>query len=781
MVASEMSVNPNPTFHSMDTPSRRGVAPSTPSGLPRHLRASSLSPRKPIPAPRFSQTLTPRPTSLIFGKPVTEADLGLVDWQNVQDADLSADLSFGDISVEENAEDKVLVTVRVKPSGAETEADKVTREAWNVDYEKLSIKLKEHHVRPGGPSAGEFHYDTVLTGTDNKAVYVSTAKAHVRAAMDGYNSVVFAYGQTASGKTFTLSGSEDQPGIIPRAMRDVFGYIKKHPDREFLLRASYLEIYNEQIYDLLAPPTSATNTVTLQGVGNNVYLAGVREEPITSFKSVKEVLERGDAGRRTASTDWNERSSRSHSVFRLVIESRETLSESERLASPGPVAVPVTPGGSKLQARGGRSVQMSTLSLIDLAGSEKATSDKDRTREGKYINTSLLTLGSVIGTLAENSARGKHDHVPFRNSKLTRLLQPSLSGDARISVICTLNPHPSAIGESTSTLQFAARVKKVSLHATKKEVVNTDALLEKYRKEIEDLKRRLGEREKEAPARNRRLSAREQEDESKAMHDLNHRIKQLTKLILTSQTVEEGRESRPASPVKVDFDASPYQLQQDLLTARRTLESQERQILSLEAVLAQRPLLPSDAPESDKDRLIADLNRTVRELEIVTKGYEDNLGAPLRQAREDVEREWSAKLEEKERELEEKLAFIDECQRAFQKEKQARIKLEEEKLALVSFVRDFDAQVFQKAVTANYTPGGAHASDRAKRARSLDGNESLAFSKKLGSRYGASLLDETPELLEEDEIEDLVEVESGPGSPAESSRGVLDDKENIPL
>ncbi|CAE6399316.1 unnamed protein product [Rhizoctonia solani] len=769
----------------MDTPSRRGVTPGTPSGLPRHIKTPSLSPRKPIPAPRFSQALTPRPGSLLFAKPVTDADLGLVDWQNVQDADLSADISLGDISPEQSAEDKVLVAIRVKPSGAETEADKAMREAWNVNLEKHSLKLKEHHARPGGPATGEFYYGLyihpyeVLTGTDNKTVYASTAKAHVRAAMDGYNAVVFAYGQTASGKTFTLSGSEDQPGIIPRAMRDVFGYIKKHPDREFLLRASYLEIYNEQIYDLLAPMGTAS-TVNLQGVGNNIYLSGVREEPITSFKSVKEVLERGDAGRRTASTDWNERSSRSHSVFRLVIESRETLSESERLATPEPMTVPMTPGGSKLQARGGRSVQMSTLSLIDLAGSERATSDKDRTREGKYINTSLLTLGSVIGTLAENSAKGKNDHVPFRNSKLTRLLQPSLSGDARISVICTLNSHPSAIGESTSTLQFAARVKKVSLHATKKEVVDTDALLEKYRKEIEDLKRRLGDREKEAPIRNRRLSAREQEDESKAMHDLNHRIKQLTKLILTSQNVEEGRESRPASPVKIDFNASPYELQQDLLTSRRALESQERQILSLEAALAQRSLLPSDAPESDKDRLIADLSRTVRELEIVTKGYEDNLGAPLRQVREDVEREWSAKLEEKQREMEEKQAFIEECQRALQKEKQARLKLEEEKLALITFVRDFDAKVLQKAVAANYTPGGAYASERAKRARSLDGNESLTLSKKLGSRYGRSLLDETPELLEEDEVEDLLEVGSERSSSAKSSRGILEDKENIP-
>ncbi|KAG8736522.1 Kinesin-like protein kip2 [Ceratobasidium sp. 414] len=755
----------------MATPVKRDITPRPSSAIPTRIKAPSPL-KKSIPAPKFTPvTPTRRPISTIFGIPPTEADLGLVDWQNVEDADMSGDLSLGDIPVEPGAVDKVLVSVRVKPSNAETEADKAMQEAWFVNHEKHSLKLKQHFVRMGGPAAGEFRYavaDEILTGTDNKAVYAATAKSHVRAAMDGYNSVIFAYGQTASGKTFTLSGSEEQPGIIPRAMRDVFGYIKKHPDREFLLRASYMEIYNEQIHDLLAPPTNAT-PVSLQGAGDNVYLVGAREEPITSFKSVKDVLERGDAGRRTASTDWNERSSRSHSVFRLVIESRETVPERERLATPEPAAVPMTPGGTRLQARGGRPVQTSTLSLIDLAGSEKATSDKDRTREGKYINTSLLTLGSVIGTLAENSAKGK---------KLTRMLQPSLSGDARISVICTLNPHPSAIAESTSTLQFAARVKKVSLHASKKEIVDTDALLERYKKEIEDLKQRLGEREKEAPVRNRRLSAREQEDESKAMHDLNHRIKQLTKLILTSQTVEENRESRPASPAKLDFNASPYQLQQDLLTARRTIETQESQILSLEAALSQRPLLPTDAPDSEKDRLIAELSRTVRELEIVTRGYEDNLGAPLRQVREDVETEWSIKLQEKEGELEEKQAFIDECQRALQKEKKAYLKLQEEKLALVSFVRDIDF-LQQKSTTANYTPGGTE--KPGKRAHSLDGNTSFTIPAKF-SRFGQNLLADTSELPEEDEIEDLLTVEMEPGSPPpKSTRSVLGEKENLPL
>ena len=142
---------------------------------------------------------------------------------------------------------------------------------------------------------------------------------------------------------------------------------------------------------------------SIQGIHPNIYLHPLREEVITSLKGVKDVIERGDSNRRTASTDWNERSSRSHSVFRLVIESRERPDEQDLIATE---RAPRTPGGSRLQARGGKSVQTSVLSLIDLAGSERATSDKERTKEGKYINTSLLTLGTVIGTLADNAAKG---------------------------------------------------------------------------------------------------------------------------------------------------------------------------------------------------------------------------------------------------------------------------------------------------------------------------------------------------------------------------------------
>ncbi|KAL1749329.1 kinesin protein [Schizophyllum fasciatum] len=625
----------------------------------------------------------------------------LLDYQTIEPGDVSVEIDPAEVNA---SEDKVMVSVRIRPSSSAS--------AWLADGHTIKLDpscARNPSLTSAASTSQDFTFDNVLTGTPNKPIYTAVGRAHVHAAMEGFNAVIFAYGQTASGKTFTLTGGttdpatgiQEEPGIIPRSMRDIFGFIKRTPQREYLLRCSYLEIYNETVVDLLAPPsTSGGNVVQIQGTNaNDITLTPLREEVITSLKSVTDVLKRGEANRRTASTDWNERSSRSHSVFRVVIESRERADDVDRESgrrTPG-ASGRQTPGlsgrrtpGPKLQAIGGRSVQTSVLSLIDLAGSEKATSDKERTREGKYINTSLLTLGSVIGTLAENAAKNKHDHIPYRNSKLTRILQPCLAGNARISVICTINPDVGAIGESLSTLGFARRVKGVKLHAQKKEVVDTDALIEKYQKEIAELKTRLAERERDAPVKNRRLSAREQIDESKAMRDLNNRIQQLTKLILTSNTVDAA-ESRPASPMKVDFDMSPYQLQQELLAARHQLESQAAQILSLETALTSRPPLPADAPDDEKDKLILQLTKDNRELNVVVKGYENNLGEPLRAVREDVEREWQGKLDmEIQRRLDVE-RWSEELVRQLDRERKTRQALESQREALASFVSLFDS------------------------------------------------------------------------------------------
>lgn len=274
--------------------------------------------------------------------------------------------------------------------------------AWICDPGSNTVKLDTAFAKhpstansfPSSPGAhssnNSFTYDAILTGSANKPIYTTTARTHVQAAMDGYNAVIFAYGQTCSGKTYTLSGDSagEEPGIIPRSMREVFATIKRTPDREYLLRCSYLEIYNETIYDLLAPPgVAAANPVQIQGgIGSDITLSPLREEVVTSLKGVKEVLRRGEAHRRTACTDWNERSSRSHSVFRMVIESREkdesvaarqkeeeeekSVASSLLSASTSGRRTPAfsgrqTPGlgftAPRLQSRGGKSVRTSVL------------------------------------------------------------------------------------------------------------------------------------------------------------------------------------------------------------------------------------------------------------------------------------------------------------------------------------------------------------------------------------------------------------------------------------
>ncbi|KAJ7761484.1 kinesin-like protein [Mycena maculata] len=723
-LSSRLARTPSASTSLLSSTHKKYKAPLSTESRPRKGTNSTLpsvpgSPSKSRPTSRAGSRMGTASPALTTMFPRQDVEDSVVDFETVG-VDFTGDEHGGDVVAPfaEVAVDKVMVSVRVRPPAGSTPI------AWTTAPGDNTIHLS-------GTPATKFTFDTVHTTHPTAPLYTTAARPHVHAFMSGYNAVVFAYGQTASGKTYTLSGTPEEPGIIPRALRDVFAFIRATPTREYLLRCSYLEIYNEQIHDLLAPGAGQDKGVEIQGggAGSEVILSGLREEVVTSLASVREVLKRGEGNRRTASTDWNERSSRSHSVFRIVCESRErgdrSASEEEPISNgrhtPG-LSGRQTPGagGPRLQAKGGRSVQTSVLSLIDLAGSEKATSDKERTREGRYINTSLLTLGTVISTLAENAAKGKSDHVPYRNSKLTRMLQPSLSGNARISVVCTINPDAGAVSESTSTLQFARRIKGVHLNAQKKEIVDTDALIERYRKEIEDLKRRLEEREQEATrdapsVRSRRLSAREQIDESKAMTDLNTRIKQLTKLILTSQSVGNGDDSRPGSPVKIDFDMSPYQLQQELLAARLQLESQSNQILSLEATLLARPALPPSAPEDEKDRLIAEQGRAIRELEIVVRGYEENLGEPLRAVREDVEKEWQGKLDAERRVVEEKEAWAAELVRQLEKEKKMRMQLEEERRALAAFVSKFDAlglgllSAASSPVKVMPSPGGASA------------------------------------------------------------------------
>lgn len=331
--------------------------------------------------------------------------------------------------------------------------------------------------------------------------------------MEGYHGTVFAYGMTGTGKTFSMQGTATSPGVIPLAITDIFSFIRETPNREFLLRVSYLEIYNEKIHDLLtAPPPTGPGSQNLQqeeiklreDSKRGVYATPLKEEIVQSPTQLLRVIARGDNNRKVAGTQFNARSSRSHAVVQIVVESRErvpgggTLQDSKRNAVP--------PGG----------VRVSTLSLIDLAGSEKAAEDKERRTEGAHINKSLLTLGTVIARISEARDKKGPDrdkHLPYRDSKLTRLLQPALSGNSLVSILCTIAIGSTGtaasvathVNETLNTLKFASRAKNNLIsHAKKADEAlpgggdaGSRALLDRYRLEIQELRKQLESKAKE--------------------------------------------------------------------------------------------------------------------------------------------------------------------------------------------------------------------------------------------------------------------------------------------
>lgn len=326
----------------------------------------------------------------------------------------------------------------------------------------------------GTPISGQaFAFDHVFgTEIGTAAIYDLHTKGVISSALRGFNGTVFAYGQTSSGKTYTMRGSKDDLGLIGLAVHEVFSHIQKITDREFLIRVSYMEIYNEDINDLLAPENRKLQVH--ENLEKGIFVAGLREEIVSSPKQVFELLEFGEARRHVGQTNMNVYSSRSHTIFRMVIESKDKHAELAGVCS--------------LDA-----VRVSVLNLVDLAGSErvaKTGAGGVRLKEGTHINKSLMTLGNVIKKLSDGAAR-QGGHIPYRDSKLTRILQPALGGNAKTAIICTIAPDEVHIDETRGTLQFASRAKRVTTCAQVNEVLTDAALLKRQQREIEDLRKKL--------------------------------------------------------------------------------------------------------------------------------------------------------------------------------------------------------------------------------------------------------------------------------------------------
>lgn len=199
------------------------------------------------------------------------------------------------------------VHVRVRPLN---DAEKALGKAW---------KVEGNSIQPADQPAESTNYtlDNVFDGNSStEEVYVKTTKALISQVVEGFNSTVFAYGQTSSGKTHTMRGTEEDPGLVPRAVQDIFNLISAKQDREFLLRVSYMELYNEDINDLLAPENQKLQCHESKEAG--VYVAGLREEIVAGPQQVLELLEEGERFRHIGETKMNKASSRSHTVFRMV-------------------------------------------------------------------------------------------------------------------------------------------------------------------------------------------------------------------------------------------------------------------------------------------------------------------------------------------------------------------------------------------------------------------------------------------------------------------------------
>jgi hypothetical protein len=253
-------------------------------------------------------------------------------------------------------------------------------------------------------------FTNAMADVSNLQVYNACMREDVQRFLGFENCTVFAYGQTGSGKTHTMLGNEEE-GIIKLTLREILNVSP--------VTISYMEIYNEKLYDL-----SSNSEVQIFSTGHKNHISNLYEEFVTAWEEASGFIERCERNRRYGVTEFNDKSSRSHTVFQA------SMSDGTRTCR---------------------------LNMIDLAGSERASRSMDRRREGSYINRSLLALCTVVNNMAQGRFTG------FRDSKLTRMLQPSMDGTANLVAICMLSPHAECIEESISTLKFAARLSNLDL------------------------------------------------------------------------------------------------------------------------------------------------------------------------------------------------------------------------------------------------------------------------------------------------------------------------------
>ncbi|KAG4145483.1 hypothetical protein ERO13_D05G099400v2 [Gossypium hirsutum] len=326
-----------------------------------------------------------------------------------------------------------------------------------------------------------FLFDKVFgPSSQQKELFELAVSPIVNEVLEGYNCTIFAYGQTGTGKTYTMEGGArkkngefpSDAGVIPRAVKQIFDILEAQ-SAEYSMKVTFLELYNEEITDLLAPEETtkfiddkSKKPIALMEDGKGgVFVRGLEEELVTTANEIYKILEKGSAKRRTAETLLNKQSSRSHSIFSITIHIKECTPEGEEM------------------------IKCGKLNLVDLAGSEnisRSGAREGRAREAGEINKSLLTLGRVINALVEHSG-----HVPYRDSKLTRLLRDSLGGKTKTCIIATVSPSIHCLEETLSTLDYAHRAKNIKNKPEINQKMMKSALIKDLYSEIDRLRQEV--------------------------------------------------------------------------------------------------------------------------------------------------------------------------------------------------------------------------------------------------------------------------------------------------
>ncbi|KAG5874663.1 hypothetical protein JTB14_012945 [Gonioctena quinquepunctata] len=360
--------------------------------------------------------------------------------------------------------ESVQVVVRCRPL-SEKEIESKCSSVVKMYPSRGVIEVENPKARSENEKKKIFTYDSVYNeSSSQQSIYDETVRPLVASVLDGYNGCVFAYGQTGTGKTYTMEGAEEEDiGIVPRAFEQIWAHIDRKTGVEFLVSVRYLEIYMEEIRDLLRLKSSKPHELR-EITGQGVIVTNLHSQTCQSAKDMLKAMKSGNNHRTTGMTNMNEHSSRSHAIFQIVIEMAEEHS---------------------------KSIKVGKLNLVDLAGSErqsKTGATGDRLKEATKINKALSSLGNVIYALAENSP-----HIPYRDSKLTRLLQDSLGGNSKTIMIANIGPANMNYEETIITLRYAYRAKSIKNNPIKNEDIKEGKLLG-LQEEIERLKKLIMEK-----------------------------------------------------------------------------------------------------------------------------------------------------------------------------------------------------------------------------------------------------------------------------------------------